>query len=211
MTEFFANAGIELFKFDALMKLIIYFAMDVFFLYLVIDRIYYRLNRDKRYYFTFIMVNILIFFISSLLAGARVKTGFAFGLFAIFSILRYRTVQINSKEMTFLFISIIVAVLNSLVTDKVSIAEIVFANTAITFTAYFLEVMWLKKHDDSIRIIYEKIELIKPENREKLLMDLRERTGVNVKNVVIDKINYLRDTANIMAFYDNNGLPKGKE
>ena len=209
MSAFWDSLGINLFNLTRLFTLALYFLMNLFFVYIVIDKIYYRLNRDKRYYFTFFMVNILIFFTATMLAGAGVKTGFAFGLFAVFSILRYRTDQIRSKEMTFLFISIILAVINSLATNKVSLVEILFVNVVIASSAYFLEIMWLQRHDDSIRITYEKIELIRPQCRAQLLEDLRQRTGVNVKSVVINKIDFLRDTANVTVYYDSNNNGEG--
>jgi hypothetical protein len=206
MISFLQSLNIDLLNLNALLKMMLFFTMDLTFIYLIIDKVYYRINRDKRYYFTFLMMNILVFFVSSLLVGAKVKTGFAFGMFAIFSILRYRTDQINSKEMTFLFISVILGVLNSLVTDTVSIAEILFADVMIAAFAYFLELLWQQRHDDSIRIIYEKVELIRPDRRQELIDDLCKRTGVNVKSVVVNKINYLQDTADILVFYDNKPL-----
>lgn len=209
MNLFWDALGVNVLNMSRLLRLALYFMMNLFFVYIIIDKIYYRLNRDKRYYFTFFMVNILVFFIATLLAGSGVKTGFAFGLFAVFSILRYRTDQIRSKEMTFLFISIIIAVLNSLATNSVSIVEIVFANVIIASSAYFLEILWLRRHDDSIRIKYEKIELIKPERRDELIEDLKQRTGVHVKSVTIDKIDFLRDTASVTVYYDSNVKPQG--
>jgi phosphoribosylaminoimidazolecarboxamide formyltransferase/IMP cyclohydrolase len=49
-------------------------------------------------------------------------------------------------------------------------------------------------------ITYEKIDLIKPENRELLLADLRERTGLLVTRCEIGRINFLRDVAEITGF-----------
>jgi len=148
----------------------------------------------------------LIFFVTSLLAGVKMKTGFAFGLFAIFSILRYRTESINVKEMTFLFISIIVAVINSLVTRKVPLFNILFANMAITSVVFLLERQLLKSYTNSVILLYEKIDLIHKGNKEELLEDIRNRTGLDVERYEIRKINFLQDTAEMTLFYSDKDL-----
>ncbi|MCP4220238.1 MAG: DUF4956 domain-containing protein, partial [bacterium] len=50
-------------------------------------------------------------------------------------------------------------------------------------------------------IQYEKIDLIMPAKRAELLDDLRERTGLNIRRIKIEHINFLRDTADITAYY----------
>ena len=47
----------------------------------------------------------------------------------------------------------------------------------------------------------EKIELIKPERREELIADLKERTGIDIIRVEVRRIDFLRDVANVRIFY----------
>jgi hypothetical protein len=53
-------------------------------------------------------------------------------------------------------------------------------------------------------VLYEKIDLIKPESKEEMLADLRARTGLNVKRVEIEGIDFLRDTAEILVYYEQH-------
>ena len=53
-----------------------------------------------------------------------------------------------------------------------------------------------------IQNILAKIDLIKPENQEDLIQDLKERTGLPIHAVKIVKIDFLRDTASITIFYN---------
>ena len=177
------------------------FALNSVFAYILIVRIYYQVNKNLEYLFTFVIINMLIFFVSSLLGDVKLKTGFAFGLFAIFSILRYRTEQINIKEMTFLFASIIIAVSNSTVTEKVPMISILFTNITIVAVVGFLEKKWLLNYSNTLRIVYEKIELIHADKKDELMADLRERTGLNIKSYEVKKINFLSDTAELRLFY----------
>jgi hypothetical protein len=64
-----------------------------------------------------------------------------------------------------------------------------------------MEKIWLLRHESRKNIIYEKIELIKPERREELIEDLKERTGIDIIRVEIRRIDFLRDVANVRIFY----------
>jgi hypothetical protein len=52
-------------------------------------------------------------------------------------------------------------------------------------------------------VLYEKIDLIKPERRNEMITDLQERTGINkINRIEIGKIDFLRDTCTVRIFYD---------
>lgn len=194
--ELFSN----LIAIASLSELIFRFLINTIVIVLITWRIYYKVNKNSEYMFNFIVFNILIFFVSSLLNGIEMQTGFAFGLFAIFSILRYRTEPIPIKEMTFLFVSIIVAIINSTVTSPISLTEILFADVAIILTTYIMETRWLKNYKPSKTIIFENIELIHQDNKLELIAVLEERTGLKILDVKIEKIDFLKDTAVLKVF-----------
>ena len=125
----------------------------------------------------------------------------ALGLFAIFGILRYRTVPLNVKEMTYLFVVIGISVMNALSNKKMSYVEIVTANSAILFALYWLEFYWGNNSILSKKIVYETIENIHPDNHEILKKDLESRLGVKIIDFEIGNINFLRDTAEITIKY----------
>jgi len=101
-----------------------------------------------------------------------------------------------------LFIIIGISVMNALSNKKVSYAELVFTNTAIIFGLWFLENRLSLKQEQSIRLIYEKIENIQTQSKEKLLADLKERTGINIKRFEIQKIDFLRDVVEITLYFN---------
>ncbi|MCB0793497.1 MAG: DUF4956 domain-containing protein [Flavobacteriales bacterium] len=192
--------GMRLFHED-MWELLFKFALDAAVLFVLIRMIYYPIHRKKDYLFTYFLFNILIFFLCILLNNVKLSIGFAFGLFAIFGILRYRTEQISIKDMTYLFAVITLAVINSLVSKKVSIAELFFTDGMILLVTYALEHLWLTRHEAMRQIIYERIDLIKPENRDALMKDLHERLGLTVSRVEVGRIDLLRDTAQLRVFY----------
>ena len=125
----------------------------------------------------------------------------ALGLFAIFGIIRYRTNPVPIKEMTYLFVIIGVSVINSLANQKMSYAEIIGANIIIVSTIYIIERIWFRENTLSKNIIYDKIENIKPEMHDLLILDLEERTGLKITEVEIGKIDFLKDTTSIKIKY----------
>ncbi|MBK8227652.1 MAG: DUF4956 domain-containing protein [Flavobacteriales bacterium] len=192
--------GWEIFH-DDFWELLFKFGLDLLVVYVLIRLIYYPIHRKKDFLFTYFLFNVLIFFLCGLLNSVKLSTGFAFGLFAIFSILRYRTEQISIKDMTYLLAVIAVAVMNALFGKKVSLVELLFTNALILITTYVLEHLWLTRHEAMRQITYERIDLIKPENRDKLMDDLRERLGVRPSRIEVGRIDLLRDTAQLRVFY----------
>ena len=200
--------GSPVFDVDFL-ELLFRLAIDFFVAFVIIRMIYYPVHNRKDYLFTYFIFNILIFFVSYLLSGVKLQLGFAFGLFAVFGILRYRTEQLAIKEMTYLFVVIAIAIINALANKKISYAELVFTNFTIIAVTYLLEKRWLLRHETNKTILYEKIELIKPENHHLLVQDLEERTGLKIIRVSVGRIDFLRDTARVRIFYfedENEGL-----
>jgi hypothetical protein len=147
------------------------------------------------------LISVLVFLLCFLLENVKLQLGFAFGLFAIFGILRYRTFAIPIKEMTYLFLLIGISVINALANKKISWAELVFTNLALAFLVYGLEKLWLLKHESSKQITYEKIDMIHPQKRSELIKDLEERTGLKINRIDIGRIDFLRDTARLIIYY----------
>ena len=193
--------GIDLYDSKDLVKLLFKFSIDLLFLFIIVRVIYYRIKEEKDYVFTFFMFNILTFFICFLLRKVPMEMGFALGLFAVFGILRYRTEAIPIRQMTYLFIVIGLSMINSLANKSISWLEILLANAIITIITYLIDRVWFSTIELTKTILYEKIELIKPENEQELIEDLKKRTGLQIVAVKVDKVDFLRDTAQIKIYY----------
>lgn len=163
--------------------------------------VYYKQQYKKNYFFTLVFLNILVFLVCFSLQNAKLSLGFAFGILAIFSILRYRTTTVRIKEMTYIFAAITIALINSIITENYNPLVIIISNLIIIATGVILEYLFINKERQKT-IIVEKIELIKPENHKQLLADLRERTGLNIKRFEIGNIDFLRDVARVRIYYD---------
>lgn len=186
---------------DDFYKMILRFCINLFFLTAIVKYIYHKNNENKDYFFTFYAIGIVVFFLCFTLKKYELDLGMALGLFAIFGILRYRTVPLDVKEMTYLFVIIGVSVMNALSNKKMSYIEIITANSAIVFGLYWLELYWSTNFLISKKLVYETIENIHPSNHEKLKKDLEERLGIEIYDFEIGDVNFLRDTAQITIRY----------
>jgi hypothetical protein len=168
---------------------------------LLVGFIYYPKHRNKDFIFTFILFNVVNFMICCLLGAVKIKIGFAFGLFAMFSIIRYRTIAISIKDMGYFFVCVAMGMLNSLAFVDDNYKILIICNIVILFLTFILERLNFLKNENAKEIVYDKVELIKPEYREQLLYDLNERTGLNIHRIEVISIDYLKDTALLKAFY----------
>ncbi len=168
---------------------------------ILIRLLYYPKTKRKDYLFTYYLIGTITFLICFGLKKLDIDTGMGLGLFAIFGILRYRTDAIEIKEMTYLFMIIGISVINSLASNKISIAEMALMNFTLIGITFGLEYLWLLKHETRKTIIYERIDLIKPEHHEVMKADLELRTGLKINRFDVGKIDFLRDVAQVMIFY----------
>ena len=196
--------GTQLFDSKDFFKLLVKTAFNLSIILIIVRYIYYPITKNKDYLFTYLLISLTVFLLCILLDSVKIELAFALGLFAIFGIIRYRTDPIPIKEMTYLFLVIGVSVINALANKKISYSELVFANVMIIAVTYGLEKIWLLRHETRKNIIYEKIDLIGPDKRDELLLDLKERTGIDVVRVEIRRIDFLKDIAYLRIFYYEN-------
>jgi hypothetical protein len=168
--------------------------------FVLIRCIYLPHNKNKVQMFTFFIFNLVIFLITYLLNKVDMSLGAAFGLFAVFSILRYRTEGITPKNMTYLFLVIAMGMINAV--SKGGWDELLVLNLIVIVFTYIMENKYIMKHEVSKLVNYDNIEMIKPENSEALKKDLEKRMGVSINHFTIIKIDFIRDIAQLIVYYN---------
>lgn len=200
------------------------YGLNLFMIVVLVRFIYYPRHKNKDFLFTFFLFNTVNFLICFLLSSLKLKLGFAFGLFAIFSILRYRTVAVPIREMGYFFICVTIGIINALADINTSLNDFIallpvkgflgaiynmehslfvllIADAMILGMIIMLDRQLSLEHENWKEIVYERIDLIKPDTREQMIGDLKNRTGLPIHRVEIMKIDFLRDIARIRAFY----------
>ncbi|NTW25000.1 MAG: DUF4956 domain-containing protein [Lentimicrobium sp.] len=172
--------------------------IDIVSMLIIFGLIYFPNYRNKEFMFTFFIFNIIIFIITFVLNKTSISMGAAFGLFAVFSMLRYRTEGISMKEMTYLLLAIALGLINAI---GLNLLPISVFNLILVLFIFVLDHPMVFKQEQSKAISYENIEMIKPENHQLLMDDLRQRTGLNIHRFSISSIDFLKDATSIIVYY----------
>jgi hypothetical protein len=148
-----------------------------------------------------VAIFLIVFFMIFVLEDMKGKTsmGVGIGLFGIFSIMRYRTDTMPVREMTYLFITIALAVVNAVSVD-IPFAEVILTNLLVAAAVWAGEKQ-LKSNTTKL-VQYDRIELITHERRQELIDDLQARLGLNVTNVEVGAVDFLKDMAMLKITYD---------
>jgi hypothetical protein len=177
------------------------FSINLICIIILLVFIYFRYSKKEKFLFTFLVIGIIVFFVSSIMKRVDIGLGLAFGLFAIFGILRLRTRNFSLKDMAYLFATIGLSVINSLGLIVLQFVGVMMINFIILLSVFLLErflcVNMFLKHT----IIYENLIFLRPDNRKMLLDDLSARTGLNIFKIRIQKIDYKKEIAELDIFY----------
>lgn len=205
VSETAVTTGIEALQKISL-KLIFRLVIDFISVFILVRLVYFRVYKRRDMFFTFFIFNMVIFLICFLLNKVDLSMGAAFGLFAVFSMLRYRTEDLSIKDMSYLFLVIAMGLINSVtkIKDASDGYEYIFLaliNGVIILLAYVLESKLLFKKESVKLITYDNIELVHANNEGLLIEDLKKRTGINVDRISVVKIDFLKDSALIKVYY----------
>ena len=188
-----------------LLSVLIRFFTNLVVLFILVRVIYYKYSKKEEYLFSFFLMGIIIFLLVSLLETVDIQLGMALGLFAVFAILRFRTVNYSVKDMTYIFTVIGISVINSQANIPPPLVGAIVVNSIILLAAYFLEVFLQKRAHISILIIYNNLELLKPGFKKDLIRDLSAQTGQKVEKVIIRKMDIIKRNAELeIYFMDKN-------
>ena len=171
---------------------------------IIIDRLYYPKSKRRDFYFTFMLISIAIFFIVFFMIfvleemKGKTSLGIGIGLFGIFSIMRYRTDAMPVREMTYLFVIIALSLVNA-ISEGVPMVELAITNMIFLVAVWFFE--WRLKVLPSKLIQYDKIDLIKPECKAELIADLEQRLGLDIVQVEVGAVDFIRDMAMVKIRY----------
>jgi len=186
---------------NSLWNLLIRFILNLAVLFILVFVIYYRYSKKEEYLFSFILMGVMIFLICAVLGSKEVQMGLALGIFAIFAIIRFRTVPFSVKEISYVFIIIGISVINSQANIPPFILGAFVINLSIILLTILLEIYLQKKSLNKFKIIYNNLEMLKPVNYQDLLKDLSVQTGRNIEKAIIEKVNIKRKNAELEVYF----------
>ena len=208
MNFFFSDFGYALLR----------FALCMLVNWVIIDRLYFKKSRRRDFYFTFMLMSVAIFVLVYFMMGmdrGKATMGVGLGLFGIFSIMRYRTDTMPVREMTYLFIIICLSVVHAMFDAEGELSAVVAADLSKLAVIDVIVLCAILMCERSLKIMntkliqYDRPELCKPQNKEQLIADLEERTGLKIKKVEVGGFDFLKDSVVLRVTYE--GKFKGNE
>jgi hypothetical protein len=178
------------------------FAINLVIATLIVRFIYYPARQSKNFVFTFLGFSTVIYFVVSFLTVAELGIGVGFGLFAIFSVLRYRTSPMPAREMTYLFILIALSVMSAILMQTADWLLLLGISAVICAVVMVLEREWGFHYEGVKCIKYERVDLIRAEKYAEMLADLRQRTGLDLTRVEVGSVNFVNDWADVKMYYN---------
>jgi hypothetical protein len=191
---------------NSLQGIMIRFSFNLVVLFILIRLIYYGFVKKEEYVFSFFLMGTIIFLLVSLLTTVNIQLGMALGLFAVFGILRFRTVNYTAKDMTYIFTIIGISVINSQANIPPPVLGALAVNSIIIILAIILELFLKKNALTRVVIRYNKLKLLNPDLRKELLKDLSAHTGLNIEKVNIRRINIGKGRAELEVFFKDKNV-----
>lgn len=199
----------ELFNFTEMAdRMFVRLLINFLSLFILVRYIYYPYNGGRRYYFSYFLIGLMVFFISSFLELVNFEMGFALGLFAIFSIIRYRTPSVEIKDMTYLFLVIGIAIINALVEFFVLWRGIIVTNFIILMTTYLMERYQPGKKVAKKQLTFNPSHMSVVVEDNKLKEEIEAYLNKPLLKIEVDKMNAAKNEVVVQIFYYSEEKPK---
>ena len=194
--------------FDAVqaVSLVLRFMFNLGMASLIILFIYKRNNQNREFAFTLFSFNLIIFSLCTILNNVELSIGSGFGLFAVFTMMRYRSEQLQIKDMTYLLILVGLGFINSTFKGSIGPVEIMFLNVAMFISLKLLEKYLFSHKVIKQKIKYNQLELLKVGKKPHLRRDLEEKIGARIVDVSVESVNYLEGSANLIVKYNRDKI-----
>ncbi|MBK3518571.1 DUF4956 domain-containing protein [Carboxylicivirga marina] len=177
------------------------FAVNAFVILILIGGLYKKTEENKEYVFPLVIIGIIIFLLSSYLSIVRVELGIALGLFAIFSIIRFRTRNMQAYQMAYLFTIIGTSAINALALFPHLLRGMFLSNMLIITSVIVLEYYNHRTINQKQEISFSNLELIKPSNRSELIEHLKQITELDIQKITVKEVSYIKREAKITIYY----------
>ena len=184
------------------------FLFNLFFIGILIKIINHHSKEISRHISTFFIISVIVFFLCFTLKQVDLNFGMALGLFAIFGIIRYRTEAVLPEEITYLFVTIGLSVINALTTGGFGWVTLIIINVAVCLSVLFAEKYLLHADDIYTR---NKIIVNLPldeknmcDNVNNAIDNITKEHNISVQNHNIFKIDYESKIIQVHLFYNKN-------
>jgi hypothetical protein len=185
-------------------ELLLQFGINLVILLIIARAMYFRWNHKPEYMFAQLIIGVIVFLICALLRWVQLGLGLVLGLFAIFSVIRFRTINVPVKEMAYLFMAVGISAVNALLPMSHCLQWLIFANVILVGMTFIMERVYFSKKLSRRTISFSNTDLLKPSKYSLLLQELKELTELNIIRFEIGKVDYIKKQAQIRIYFTGN-------
>ena len=191
---------------NALIELLTRFALTLVFNLVQMRIVSKHAPESRKNVYSFFIISVVVFFLAHALRTFDMQIGMAIGLFAVFGIVRYRTEALRPQEMTYLFASIGIAVINALSSGAEGWLELVVVNALVLGFIYLLERFLLTEEEQEPSLQKINVTLPVADLDQKVFDEkietLAQQMQMTVVRVHVSKVDYALGTAQIQVYYE---------
>ena len=194
---------------ELFLQLIFRLGLDLITLLILLRVIYLKTYKRKDLFFTFFIFNVVLFLVCFFLNRIELSMGAAFGLFAVFGMLRYRTEDVSVRDMSYLFFVIALGLLHA-VTPALALKNnsefllLATSDVLLLCIAGLLELRGIQNKERAALVVFERLDLLKPAFKADLITELNQRMGLNIHNVQVLKVDFSKNSAQLKVFYSED-------
>jgi uncharacterized protein DUF4956 len=169
--------------------------LDVVALAAAIYVLYFRRHGRRDLFMALACFNLGLFAVLSVITVEHFGAAFGFGLFAILSIIRLRSEALSNQEVGYFFIALVLGLINGIDTGQVGYT--VLLDAIVLAGVYFAD------HPDLLTPVYKRRLTLDQvyADEEEIRANLRERLGLDVREVEILEADYVRDITRVDIRY----------
>jgi hypothetical protein len=177
------------------------FVINIVVLCIVVIGIYYRNSKKEDDVYALSLIGVIVFFICILLKNVVMQMGMALGLFAVFTLLSFRSKSISLKTMAYFFTVIGIAVINAMANFHHRIFGPFIINGIIIASVYILEKFLQPKLLSKVEFVSDNINVFVTGSQMEVVDYLKISTGRAVMKYDVKKIDMVKKTVEVMVYY----------
>jgi len=186
---------------EIISDLVLRLLINLVVLTIVVRFIYYPNNGDYKKAFAYFAMAMMVFLVAAMLEHVKFEMGFALGLFAIFSIIRYRTPSVDVKNMAYLFVVIGISAINALVDFFVLWRGMLLINTLVIVMIFILEKFPPQKPFVKQQLTFTPSNMAIVGKKEQLRQEIEDFVQLPVRKIEIEKINSSKNEISVLIYY----------
>jgi len=177
------------------------FALNLITVTILCYFIYYRRYKDKEAFTSYMLFNVFIFTVISVLfnSSESISMGVWFGLFAILSIVTLRSETLSKREITYFFGTLSIALINSIWLSDYTF--IILCNSIIVIWAWIIDHPSILPGIYGMKITLDHIPEWLLHNSTQMLEVLSKKFGIDVISYSVSNVDYVKDTARLKITY----------